>query len=413
MICLLAVVAMSGLQTPPESQAIPYPASSQYAPTPIPDRIILSWTEDPYSSMTVNWRTDTSVEQARVEYALSTHGPQFLQETHSMMAEPAEPLTGDLGEAHYHSVTMRGLEEGKQYVYRVGDGVNWSEWIQFSTPYRDNSAFSFVYFGDSQNDVRSMWSRVIRQAFSDAPKAAFMLHAGDLVNRPTSDKEWGEWFGAGGWVASMVPHVCVPGNHEYAQGKVAPHWRPAFSFPTNGLPGLEETNYTLVYKNLRIVALNSNERLQEQAAWLGDVLTKNTSRWVIVTFHHPVFSTARGRDNTELRSLWKPIFDKHRVDLVLQGHDHAYGRMNLDTGLEARDAAVGTVYVVSVSGPKMYDVEKEPYMKKTAQNTQLYQIITVRNDRIIYEARDATGEPFDAFDLVKREGQPNLIVEKS
>ncbi len=45
-----------------------------------------------------------------------------------------------------------------------------------------------------------MWSRVIREAYSDAPKAKFMIHAGDLINNAEKDAEWGEWFGAGGWL---------------------------------------------------------------------------------------------------------------------------------------------------------------------------------------------------------------------
>jgi hypothetical protein len=33
------------------------------------------------------------------------------------------------------------------------------------------------------------------------------------------------------------------------------------------------------------------------------------------------------------------------------------------------------VYVVSVSGPKMYNLEREDWMARTAEDTQLYQVI--------------------------------------
>ncbi len=62
-----------------------------------------------------------------------------------------------------------------------------------------------------------MWSRVIREAYSDAPKAAFLLHAGDLINTAEADAEWGEWFGAGSWINAMMPNIAVPGNHEMAK----------------------------------------------------------------------------------------------------------------------------------------------------------------------------------------------------
>ena len=119
-------------------------------------------------------------------------------------------------------------------------------------------------------------------------------------------------------------------------------------------------------------------------------LADNTSPWVVCTFHHPIFSTGKDRDNPELRGLWKPVFDKHHVDLVLQGHDHTYGRTglqtppatpvtiaNVPTAVNAVALETGTIYVVSVSGPKMYNLNRKPFMPRAAEDTQLYQIIHV------------------------------------
>ena len=74
------------------------------------------------------------------------------------------------------------------------------------------------------------------------------------------------------------------------------------------------------------------------------------------------FSPGSDRDNPEIRRLWKPLIDEFKVDLVLNGHDHTYARtgqvevtdlVNVPTGYQqAYDPEIGTVYVVSVSGPK-------------------------------------------------------------
>ncbi len=131
-------------------------------------------------------------------------------------------------------------------------------------------------------------------------------------------------------------------------------------------------------------------------------------------FHHPVFSTAEGRDNETLRGLWKPLFDRDRVDLVLTGHDHTYGRgQNLPVGGNAVDTRAGPVYVVSVSGPKMYSLDDEAWWDRAAENTQLYQIISVDGDRLQYEARTAVGDLYDAFELVKHEGLPNRTIDQT
>lgn len=396
-----------------------------FKPSPLPDRIILTWNGDPARTQAVTWRTDDTIHEAVAEIALSEPGPQFAPKARQVAAK-TEKLESDAGPAHYHTVVFENLDPKTKYVYRVGDKVNWSEWFQFSTASDQPEPFSFIYFGDAQNALRMHWSRVIREAFTDAPKARFLLHAGDLINEANHDSEWGEWFGAGHWLNAMIPNVATPGNHEYARRGIKPgisaHWRPQFELPTNGPEGLEESAYWFDIQGTRIISLNSNEKHGEQARWLDELLADNPNRWTVVTFHHPVYSTARGRDNPHIRRLWKPIFDKHRVDLVLQGHDHTYARVgpdvpetvrNVPTGAKVQTVDAGTVYVVSVSGPKMYRLEREPYMKRAAEGVQLYQIIHVDHDQLRYEARTADGALYDAFRLLKHEGQPNELVNEA
>ena len=87
----------------------------------------------------------------------------------------------------------------------MGSGDVWSEWFHFRTAHEGPAPFSFIYFGDAQVNILSLWSRTLRSAYADAPHAAFMIHAGDLINRAQRDVEWGEWFEAGDWIQSTVP----------------------------------------------------------------------------------------------------------------------------------------------------------------------------------------------------------------
>ncbi|MEP3480874.1 MAG: fibronectin type III domain-containing protein [Fuerstiella sp.] len=411
-----------------------YPAApvdtTRYAATTIPDRVILTWTGAPETSQAVTWRTSVDVTKAWGEIAIASANPGFESQAKKVDAS-SQPLTTNLGAAHYHTVEFTELKPETRYAYRVGDGRNFSEWFHFTTASLEAKPFRFIYFGDAQNNIRSLWSRVVREAHRDAPRAAFLLHAGDLVNKAESDAEWGDWSAAGRWLNGMMPSMAVPGNHEQAKQEdgskaLSHHWRPQFAFPTHGPEGLEETCYTLVHQGVRFVCMNSNERHEDQALWMDQVLTENKARWVICSFHHPIYSTGGERDNAELRAMWKPILDKHKVDLVLQGHDHTYGRTGLDTpivepaeaianvmdGVNLADSQTGTVYVVSVSGPKMYSLQKHPFMKRQAEKTQLYQIIEVNGDQLHYEARTAIGQPYDAFTLKKQDGKINLMMER-
>ena len=126
------------------------------------------------------------------------------------------------------------------------------------------------------------------------------------------------------------------------------------------------------------------------------------------------FSATGGDENNVMREVWKPIFDKYAVDLVLQGHNHTYARgHNIGSGATVRDPTKGTVYVISVSGPKQSKLKKTPWMSRGAENTQLYQIITVSGDTLQYRAMTAVGELYDAFDLVKQMGNPNKFIDRA
>jgi 3',5'-cyclic AMP phosphodiesterase CpdA len=388
-----------------------------WRPSRVPDRIVLSWTKDPARTQAVTWRTDAAVARAVAQIVLADAGPSLAKNA-VHVAAVTTPLTSDLGKAHYHTVVFEDLSPKTKYAYRVGDGVNWSEWIHFVTAAETAEPFSFVYFGDAQNDIKSLWSRVIREAYSDAPRARFLIHAGDLVTDSRSDALWGEWFGAAGWVNAMIPCVPTPGNHEYQKSELAPHWRVQFALPENGPDGLAETVYYFDFQGTRVISLNSNVEQERQVAWLEEVLSENRQTWTVVTFHHPLYSSAKARDNARLRRLWKPVFDRFRVDLVLQGHDHTYARTGLEVpenvaaGADRIASPASTVYVVSVSGPKMYGLQRESFMKRAAEQTQLYQIVHIDGRTLKYEAHTATGELYDAFTLKKRPGMANELIEQ-
>lgn len=393
-------------------------AAGQFPASARPDRVLASWQADPATSLSVTWRSVPLDGSANAEIARATASPEFASSARTDAAQ-TEVLETPEGTVQFHSVTFSGLEPETLYAYRVGGGEVWSEWHQFRTASEEPKPFSFIYLGDAQNDILSLWSRAIRGAYAEAPDARFIVHAGDLVNRANRDSEWGEWFAAGAWIQASVPSIPAPGNHEYERGddevrRLSHYWRPQFTLPTHGPAGLDETVYYIDYQGVRIVALNSNERLEEQAEWLDDVLADNPNAWTVVTFHHPVFSVARGRDNPELRRLWKPLFDRYGVDLAMQGHDHTYGRgQNVGEGLTAQDQRTGTVYAVSVSGPKMYSVaDGTEWMDRRAEDTQLYQVIHVAGDTLRYEARTVTGGLYDAFDLVRRPESGNELIER-
>lgn len=386
------------------------------AQTPItqdqPHRITLNLTATPAVSMAVTWRTFATVANAGVELTEATDGPEFKDRAQTIPAQITPWRHHEGPDAVWYSAVLMGLKPATVYAYRVGAKGAWSEWNQFRTASAESEPFTFVFFGDPQNDIRSQVSRVFREAYRSVPDARFWLFSGDLTTTP-SDDLWNEWFDAAGFIHATLPSIMVPGNHDYGTILLAgsrlrtdqPNlWRTQFTLPENGLPGLEETSYVIDYQGARFVMLNSNARLFEQSSWLDSVLTADRGTWTVVSFHHPIYSTGGGRDNRRSREVFQPVFEKHRVDLVLQGHDHTYTRSHkLANGGVVQTSGPGTIYVVSSSGPKMYKLNRqyESIMAAMGENVQLFQAITVEPGRLRYRAITPTGKVFDAFELTK------------
>lgn len=441
----LALAVHMAISTAPLRAA--EPKHSWETPGKDPDRIVVNLTDDPAHSFSVTWRTDLCISDGWVEYTKSDAAPGFSKEVTRAKAltQVLDISVADYNpesSAAFHSATLTGLEADTQYAYRVGDGQGFmSEWFHITTATEGFAPFSFVYVGDAQNGIFSHWSRLVRQAFKSEPDMAFFLHAGDLVNSAHLDAEWGQWFKSLGWINGMVPTLAVPGNHEYgnlplreAEGKVegegeeevirklSIQWQPQFEFPrVDALPeDIQETAYAIEYQGVLLVALNSMAQQEKQAEWLDNVLSTSNHQWKILTFHFPIFASASGRDNVKLRALWKPVIDRHNVDLVLQGHDHTYARGHtrlLKAGPEGE--FIRSVYVNSVSGAKMYSVSPSRWtdfeddgvlMVRSAENTQLFQTLQVDFRHITYKAITAAGDIYDAFTLEKLPDGSKKIV---
>ena len=378
----------------------------------LPQRIVLNLTAEPASSMAVTWRTNEEVMNPVAQVAEAGDWTDS-QKGAVSQAATSEKIKLDNGASVYtHSVILKELKPNTLYAYRVGRDSAWSEWNQFTTAKDKRAPFEFVFFGDPQYEVRESVSRVFREALLMAPTAKLWLFTGDLFDLPQYDRFWAEWFYATGFIQSIIPSILAPGSHEYAlktgrrvQWDVfSPTWKAHFTLPGNGPKGLEGRAYYVDYQGVRFIVLDAQYAREEQSKWLDGVLANNPNKWTVAAFHEPVFSIAKDRDEYHTRDAFMPLIDKYSVDLVLTGHDHGYARSKkLRNGKVVGDNEPGTVYVVSVSGPKGYEHNpKYDYlMQKTGTQHQLFQVISFQDNELVYKSYTVTGTMYDSFELQK------------
>ncbi|MCG2842746.1 metallophosphoesterase family protein [Sandaracinobacter sp. RS1-74] len=423
-----AVIDMTGEKAPAAAGA-PYRAKS------LPDRVVLNPGADPAREMAVTWRTETGVAGTQAELAEMAPSPTFGQKA-VQVSGTSVAATSENGPSRHHSVRFIGLKPDTAYAYRVQGTAGWSEWHQFRTASAEAKPFRFLYVGDTQNSILNIGSLAWRRALLQAGNPALMLHAGDLVasrDDLAHDDEWGEWFAAGGWALASVPQVVAAGNHEYVDlilpngaesRRLAPHWPVSFTLPKNGAAGAEATSYFLDWQGVRFVVLDGTSALdlgtlKAQTDWLDRTLAGSKARWNVVLMHQPIFTCARPKDTPKLKEAWAALFERRKVDLVLQGHDHCYSRLTAEQGREAGakartgGAVQGPVYMVSVAGSKMYGLNDRSASQpdKVAEDSSLFQIVDVEADRLKLRAHLNTGVLYDGFDLVKGADGRNRLVE--
>ncbi|MGQ9730343.1 MAG: metallophosphoesterase [Candidatus Zipacnadales bacterium] len=374
-----------------------------------PEQVLLTWAGDPTQSISVQWSTSQRVSQGIVAYMPRASYYSGSTAHWDFARAVCEPLGGCAG-LNWHTARLTGLRPGTEYVYLLGEGSGegWSRPRTFRTAPAGRECFCFIYMGDAQEGLAA-WGNRLKSALRLRPDSAFFLMAGDLVDRGSDLGNWFQFLQHGTDVFSQRPLMPCLGNHEcMVTGKPEIYLR-LFDLPRNGPSGIEaERVYCFSYGNALFLILDSNLKAQSQVAWLEQQLAASTATWKFVMFHHPAYSSDPTQDHVALRNAWVPIFDRYHVDVVFQGHDHAYLRTYpLRAGRRVARPAEGTIYIISVSGAKMYKQVQRSYTEVGFTNTATYSAIDLvpntdgRSDWLIYKAYDSWGRIRDQFTIQK------------
>jgi len=383
----------------------PYPSTMR------PDQVCLTWSGDPCTTQTIQWRTSPRVRKGVVEYReKSAAGSGCIKAAAERSRIEDAAIAEDPMNARF-TVRLEGLNAGTTYVYRVGNDKAecWGEWSEFTTAPQSPESFSFVYLGDAQAGLNA-WGRLLRAAHERHPEAAFCVMAGDHVNRGDNRDQWDMFFHYAEGVFDRRPVVPALGNHDYAKEFDARYYIELLDLPKNGPDTIPpERTYSLRYGNALFLVLDSNQPHEAQRGWLEDQLKATDATWKFAVYHHPAYSSAPRRDNPTIREQWGDLFDKYHVDVALQGHDHGYLRTKpMRAGQPVDSPAEGTIYIVSVSGTKHYNVRKRDYAAATFERVSTYQVINIETgtvDKLTYRAYDGEGKVRDEFVIEKKSGR--------
>jgi hypothetical protein len=390
----------------------------------LPDQVAISFGTDPARELIWSWTTSISAggTAIRIAPAPRRSSRDCDRGGEGTSPEHARLVTGDATKLKVpnllndpvvlrHRVAVPALEPNTTYRYSLGDGspAGWGPWRSVKTAPGPAGDLRFLYLGDAQTGLER-WGRLLRAAHHRHPDIDFLLIAGDLVDRGNERTNWDHFFLRAAGVFDCVPLMPCVGNHEYLD--MGPRlYRAFFELPRNGPRGIDgELVYTFECGDAFFAMLDSTLAVSDagqarrQADWLDAALRQTPATWKFVIFHHPVYPSHPRRESPNLREFWVPVFDRHHVDLVLQGHDHAYLRTySLRGHQRAGKPGAGTSYVVAVSGDKFVDQAHRDYIEVGYTGLATYQTIGInaQKRRLSYHAYSEEGEIVDELVLEK------------
>lgn len=320
-----------------------------------PASVVTTYADSPKTTRAFTWYTDTTITDTIVqavpqemyaseadfsgEYAIKEIGTVYALET-----------AADGTSRNIHKVQLTGLEAGKSYVYRVGDGKYWSPVYTFETEPEDAESFTFFNMTDTQDQYVN-YANTLKYATTAYPEAAFIVHSGDVIQENATG-DYDELYRVTSKYLTDLPSMVTPGNHELAKDVSNGNFEPDYvkgldnyishyQFPGNGPEGGDQIIYSFDYGDAHFVILNSNisgyvsEEIQIE--WLEQDLAASDKAWKIVSIHHGPFNSG-GKGSSAMIQAMADL----DVDLVLFGHNHVYMRSNPIAVSEDGVITVGT-----------------------------------------------------------------------
>lgn len=293
-----------------------------------------------------------------------------------------------------HTLSLTGLDSNTTYSYRVGDNINgfWSEVYTFKT--RDtvaNKPFEVLITTDSQGMTQKAYQNHAKllEATNQASQFGydFVLNLGDLVDDSRNLNQWKYLLDSSRWTYASMPQVIAPGNHDMGKFEAQEGYVPSSDDVVTDYSQLDlhfnigsKTYYSFDYQKVHFVVLDTNTILGEnnlgleQVEWLENDLKQNEDNLVVVVMHKGIYSAGPHKDDAEIvkmRKILTKLFDKYKVEIVLQGHDHTYSESffldgegkKTNTSVYKQGAPInnndaGVLYVtMGSSGDKFYDFD--------------------------------------------------------
>ena len=380
-----------------ESHLINAFRTTEHPSSATPDQIMQTWSSDPSTTIDIQWRTNTTVQNLYLIYREKGKTDETKIVPYIIKMED-RMLMNDRYVNHY-TAGLKDLKPGVSYEYKITSQPDFSEGQVFTTAQKNNS-WSFMWFGDTHYSPK--FGQILMKGYEKHPDISFFSIVGDLVSDGLHRDQWDNLLDYSKSVIQRIPLMAIPGNHDNRLGLGAQIFQDEFSYPSNGPEGLvKEQTYSFTYKNTLFLMIDATLPIEAQTSWIEKELRQSDATWKIAMFHFPPYNWEEPYFN--IQKAWVPLFDKYHVDLVFNGHIHYYMRSKpMKNGRVTTSYSSGTAYIISVGIPNgHHEMTDEPYAAVRDSEGHLYQYIKINENHLYFEAVNFDGKTIDSFEINK------------
>jgi acid phosphatase len=183
-----------------------------------------------------------------------------------------------------------------------------------------------------------------------------------------------------GLLKQAVKFQACLGNHDVRTGNGDEQVR----YPGFNMSG---RYYTFRRGDVQFFALDTNHNAdwKAQLPWLEQELSRSNAPWKVVFGHHQIYSSGQYGLNQPFIKTLTPLFQKYRVQLYINGHEHNYERTRpID----------GTTYVICGGGAGTRPVGRSPWTATSAERLS-FAAYEVYRDRVLISGIDTNNQVFD------------------
>ena len=375
--------------------------------------VINNFGKDPATDRNFTWITSPSNKTGLIEYCPKSEFKKFSSSNITKAAATSYKVKTDTDNRMVHKVSLNKLKPGTEYIYRVVNQPDlFSAQGTFKTAEKELNQFTFIQITDTQGSDEKdykLWKNTLIKALETFPDARFLLHTGDMVDDGQKINQWDFFANAVKPQLMNIPIVPAVGNHDAMNKNKtntdAKNFTDRFNIAKELDTGAPSgTVYSFDYGNAHVAVMNTeceNESLKKQGEWLISDMAKTSKKWKIVALHRGPYGAVH--DSSKIRDAWTPVFDKLKIDLVLQGHDHNYVRSYPMKNKTKVKNAMGTVYITANSGGAKFYPTKSRYWQLVdlQPEVQMFLAVTVSNSELSVKAYDINKVLIDTTILKK------------